>query len=334
MYCNKCGKEVPGGSAFCPSCGAPVSGGTESEVVIESEEALSSLAAPVKKKKRSKIPFLVLLLIVLLAGASVFVYRTFFSNQEKHIARQVESAPEDEAYEDLVVSDVKVEKKDNLGACLTFTLTNNTDLMLDFAYIDITADFGIIDEYGDKAETELDMSLACWEPYAGKNLNAIRFLAPGKNKVVMLPNQSDGVVASYTPENGDKQTFTLEDASNIEVETGKWGEVENGVVVFAPQECDLDIKLSPDGKLSGEITNNSEDRWRSVTVLMRAENKEGGPARTQLGAGRESTLSSFEYATLTAEYVKPGATADLELHLNADSPERAEAMYVIAYADV
>ena len=29
MYCTKCGKEIPSGSSFCPSCGTPVKGQEE-----------------------------------------------------------------------------------------------------------------------------------------------------------------------------------------------------------------------------------------------------------------------------------------------------------------
>lgn len=30
MFCAKCGKEIPEGATFCPSCGAPVGGATQS----------------------------------------------------------------------------------------------------------------------------------------------------------------------------------------------------------------------------------------------------------------------------------------------------------------
>lgn len=46
MFCPKCGKKVPEGSAFCPSCGAKLAVSTKADAGQETKEAPKAAAAP------------------------------------------------------------------------------------------------------------------------------------------------------------------------------------------------------------------------------------------------------------------------------------------------
>ena len=46
MFCPKCGKKVPEGSAFCPSCGAKLAVSTKVDAGQETKEAPKAAAAP------------------------------------------------------------------------------------------------------------------------------------------------------------------------------------------------------------------------------------------------------------------------------------------------
>lgn len=41
MFCARCGKEVPEGATFCPSCGAPVQGGAAAGASVSGLDALT-----------------------------------------------------------------------------------------------------------------------------------------------------------------------------------------------------------------------------------------------------------------------------------------------------
>ncbi|EEA89277.1 hypothetical protein COLSTE_02564 [Collinsella stercoris DSM 13279] len=254
--------------------------------------------------------------------------------EDPHVAKQAESGVEEEAYEDLEVSGIKADDEEGLGRCVKLTVTNNTDEIARNVEITATGDFEIVDEYGDKDKTQLEMTLSCWSPGYGTG-GTIAYLMPGENEVVLLAEKGDGTVASYTPDNGDEQKFGLEDASDIEIETGGWEQLEQNYDILTPEECDLTIDIAPDGKLSGTITNNTEDRWRKAEVFLRAEDGNGGPGGALLKMASDDLRTSFSYADVYAEYVKPGATVDLvsEVGARSEAP-RAEAIYVLVEKDV
>lgn len=337
MFCPKCGKKAPEGSSFCPSCGSPLTE-KESTVNVEStpdDSSEPSLAPVPMKKKRSKRPLIAAVAIALVAVGGFMCIRALAAPKEDpHVTKQAESGVEEEAYEDLEVSGIKADDEEGLGRCVKLTVTNNTDEIARNVEITATGDFEIVDEYGDKDKTQLEMKLSCWSPGYGTS-GTIVYLMPGENEVVLLAEIGDGTVASYTPENGDEQKFGLEDASDIEIETGDWEQLEQNYDILTPEECDLTIDIAPDGKLSGTITNNTEDRWRKAEVFLRAEDGNGGPGGALLKMGSDDLRTSFSYGDVYAEYVKPGATVDLvsEVGARSEAP-RAEAIYVLVEKDV
>ena len=73
MFCEHCGKQIPDGSRFCESCGAPVaarSGGqtpayTQPTRPVQARPAQNAAAQPTKRKVRLG-PILLVLAVVLL----------------------------------------------------------------------------------------------------------------------------------------------------------------------------------------------------------------------------------------------------------------------------
>lgn len=51
MYCIKCGKQIPDGSSFCPSCGASQDGNDRQFAPVQHTESTSSQSIPNQKRK-------------------------------------------------------------------------------------------------------------------------------------------------------------------------------------------------------------------------------------------------------------------------------------------
>lgn len=62
MFCNKCGKELPNGSLFCPYCGAKVNSNIEQQSTDRDVDTQSA------KGNSSKIWIVILLIIFTIAG--------------------------------------------------------------------------------------------------------------------------------------------------------------------------------------------------------------------------------------------------------------------------
>ena len=62
------------------------------------------------------------------------------------------------------MSGIKADDEEGLGRCVKLTVTNNTDEIARNVEITATGDFEIVDEYGDKDKTQLEMKLSCWSP--------------------------------------------------------------------------------------------------------------------------------------------------------------------------
>lgn len=358
MYCNKCGKEVPEGSAFCPACGAavptvsapaaPAAEPVEEAPVYEvPSEPVSGAPAPArvvpaapptapeKPKKKSKKPFIAVIAIILVAVAGFAAWR-LLAAEPAHVAEQDQSGTAETVYEDFEVGDVRVLTDGDLGPRLEVTVTNNTgELVTDVTY-QATGDLAITDEYGDEGTVSDELSLTCWNPaysWFGSRI-CIAYLQPGENTVTLLPSNVSGVVASYTPETGDTQEFQLDEVENIEFEIQDADTLANGTQLLTPEECGVEIELAPDGSITGSITNNTDARWRSAKVYLRAENADGTPATAEFGNG--STSDAFGIGSLEAEYVRPGDTVDLEMNWGTGirDPARVVATYVVIEEDV
>ena len=112
MFCPKCGKESPEGSAFCPSCGAALPTATEPAASPATEAAAPEApiyevpggladsapapvrvapaappAAPEKPKKRSKKPLVAAVAVVLVAAAGFSAWR-LLTAKPAHVAEQ------------------------------------------------------------------------------------------------------------------------------------------------------------------------------------------------------------------------------------------------------
>lgn len=352
MYCSKCGKEVPEGSAFCPACGAPVPSGSApragvAEAVEEppvyevpAEPAGSGPApapaapaappaAPAERRKRSKKPLVALIAVIVVAVAGFFAWRALTA-KPAYVAEQDQSGTEETVYKDFEVGDVQVLTDGDLGPRLELTVTNNTGEIATGVDFEVTGDIAITDEYGDEGTVSDELELTAWEPAQD---DGIAYLLPGENAVTLIPSSPSGTVATYTPEKGDAQTFQLDEVENIEVEIGRGGTLGSGEQLLTPEECDVEIELSPDGTITGSITNNTDVRWRSATVYLRAENADGTPAT--LGLSTSSNAEAFDYGTIEVEYVRPGDTVDLEhgASLYMD-PARVVATHVVVEEDV
>lgn len=73
MYCRNCGEELPATAKFCKKCGTPVQ-----------KTAVTGESPKMKKPKKSKIPFILasLLLILFLAVGGLFLWRTISNFKE------------------------------------------------------------------------------------------------------------------------------------------------------------------------------------------------------------------------------------------------------------
>lgn len=352
MFCSKCGKEVPEGSAFCPACGAPVpSGGAPRAGVAKPVEEppvyevpaepsggapapaqvapAAPPAAPAERKKRSKKPLIAAIAVIVLAVAGLVAWRVLTA-KPAHVAEQDQSGTEETVYEDFEVGDVRLITDGDLGPRLELSVTNNTGEIATGVDFEVTGDIAITDEYGDEGTVSEELELMAWEP--GHD-GGIAYLLPGENAVTLIPLSPSGTVASYTPEKGDTQTFQLDEVENVEVEIGSGGTLGSGEQLLMPEDCDVEIELAPDGSITGSITNNTDVRWRSATIYLRSENADGTPAT--MGSGNNTNEEAFYYGEITVEYVRPGDTVDLEkgARMHYD-PARVVATYVIVEEDV
>lgn len=355
MYCSKCGKDVPEGSAFCPACGAavpavsapaaPAVEPVEEVLVYEMpSEPMNSAPAPARvapaappaapgrpaKKKRSKKPFIAVIAIVLVVAAGLVGWN-LLTAKPAHVAEQNQGGTAETVYEDFEVGEVRLLTDGNLGPRLEVSITNNTGEIATGVGFDATGDIAITDEYGDEGTVNADLNLVAWEPgvYGG----AIAYLQPGENTVTIIPEYPSGVVASYTPDQGDTQEFQLDEVENIEFEVGSTRGLGSGEQLLTPEDCGVEIELSPDGSITGSITNNTDVRWRRATVYLRAENADGTPAT--MGLNESTNDEAFNYGEITVEYVRPGETVDLEKGASMYyDPARVVATYVVIEEDV
>lgn len=355
MFCPKCGKESPEGSAFCPSCGAALPTATEPASAPATEAAAPEApiyelpggpadsapapvrvapaappAAPEKPKKRSKKPLVAAVAVVLVAAAGFSAWR-LLTAKPAHVAEQNQGGTAETVYEDFEVGEVRLLTDGNLGPRLEVSITNNTGEIATGVGFDATGDIAITDEYGDEGTVNADLNLVAWEPgvYGG----AIAYLQPGENTVTIIPEYPSGVVASYTPDQGDTQEFQLDEVENIEFEVGSTRGLGSGEQLLTPEDCGVEIELSPDGSITGSITNNTDVRWRRATVHLRAENADGTPAT--MGLNNSTNDEAFNYGEITVEYVRPGETVDLEKGASMYyDPARVVATYVVIEEDV
>ena len=355
MFCPKCGKESPEGSAFCPSCGAALPTATEPAASPATEAAAPEApiyevpggladsapapvrvapaappAAPEKPKKRSKKPLIAAVAVVLVAAAGFSAWR-LLTAKPVHVAEQDQGGTAETVYEDFEVGEVRLLTDGDLGPRLEVSIANNTGEIATDVGFDATGDIAITDEYGDEGTVNADLDLVAWEPgvYGG----AIAYLQPGENTVTIIPGYPSGVVASYTPDQGDTQEFRLDEVENIEFEVGSTRGLGSGEQLLAPEDCGVEIELSPDGSITGSITNNTDVRWRRATVHLRAENADGTPAT--MGFNESTNDEAFNYGEITVEYVRPGETVDLEKGASMYyDPARVVATYVVIEEDV
>lgn len=355
MFCPKCGKESPEGSAFCPSCGAALPTTTEpaaspATAAVAPEAPIYEVpggladsapaparvapaappAAPEKPKKRSKKPLVAAVAVVLVAAAGFSAWR-LLTAKPAHVAEQDQGGTAETVYEDFEVGEVRLLTDGDLGPRLEVSITNNTGEIATGVGFDATGDIAITDEYGDEGTVNADLNLVAWEPgvYGG----AIAYLQPGENTVTIIPEYPSGVVASYTPDQGDTQEFQLDEVENIEFEVGSTRGLGSGEQLLTPEDCGVEIELSPDGSITGSITNNTDVRWRRATVHLRAENADGTPAT--MGLNESTNDEAFNYGEITVEYVRPGETVDLEKGASMYyDPARVVATYVVIEEDV
>lgn len=330
MFCPKCGKKIADGVSFCPECGARIAAAQETTPGADTQNSQAQVASSaIAKKKRSKKPLAILIVLLVVAAGAFVGWRVLASQGDTVIAEDDTSGNEPgvEAYEDFTVGEVTY-ADGGAGPRLEFTVTNNTDETIVDASFSVKGEYAITDEYGDKGTTSGDLNLICWTPGRG---TAIAYLEPGENDVVLIPDNTAGVVATFGAEQGDVQDIDLDEVENIEVEVSGGQDLDSNVEILTPRECDLELSLNPDGTVNGTLTNNTEDRWREVTVYARLLDSDGGPcAPLSWGSNRDAF-----YSWLDAEYVKPGADADLSGNLPRDvEPSKIEAMYIVVDKDV
>lgn len=346
---------MPEGSAFCPACGAAVPAGgapqapaaepVEEVLVYEMpSEPMNSAPAPARvapaappaapgrpaKKKRSKKPLVAAVAVVLVAAAGFSAWR-LLTAKPAHVAEQDQGGTAETVYEDFEVDEVRLLTDGDLGPRLEVSITNNTGEIATSVGFDVTGDIAITDEYGDEGTVGADLDLIAWEPglYGG----AIAYLRPGENTVTIIPSDPSGVVARYTPDQGDAQEFRLDEVENIEFEVVSNRSLGSGEQLLAPEDCGVEIELSPDGSITGSITNNTDVRWRRATVYLRAENADGTPAT--MGLNESTNDEAFSYGEITVEYARPGETVDLEKGASRYyDPARVVATYVVIEEDV
>lgn len=333
MFCPKCGKKIADGVSFCPECGARIAAAQETTPGADTQNSQAQVASSaIAKKKRSKKP-LAILIVLLVVAAGAFVGWRVLASQGNTVTAEIkreETGSESVAHENLTVGEVKYVADGAPYPRLEVTVTNNTDKMMVNVPFSVEGVYEVTDEYGDIATETSELDLICWAPSGGVK---IAYLEPGDNEVTLIPGRNTWKVATYQPLKGDVQDITLADIDEFTVEVWGGNPIDNDTLILSPEECDLELTLNGDLSVSGSITNNTDDRWRSVTVCTRLLDADGGPSPfTVLNS---SATSPALWSELSVEYVKPGATEELsESLVDYSKTTQIEALYVVVKRDV
>lgn len=84
MYCIKCGKSIPDGSSFCPSCGAAQ--GENRTQPIDSQPTTNLNASTIPKKKKRKSGCLIGLLFAIIGLSLIFVIAMIPSSENEDVS--------------------------------------------------------------------------------------------------------------------------------------------------------------------------------------------------------------------------------------------------------
>lgn len=334
MFCPKCGKKIADGVSFCPECGARIAAaaqGTTPGSDAQNSQAQAASSA-IAKKKRSKKP-LAILIVLLVVAAGAFVGWRVLASQGDTVTAEIkreETGSESVAHENFTVGEVRYAADGAPYPRLEVIVTNNTDKTMVNVPFSVEGVYEVTDEYGDIATETSELDLTCWAPGGG---DKIAYLEPGDNEVTLIPTWNTWEVATYQPRKGDAQDITLADIDEFTVEVWGGNPIDNDTLILSPEECDLELTLNGDLSVSGSITNNTDDRWRSVTVCTRLLDADGGPS--PLTVFNSSGTSNALWSELSVEYVKPGATEELsESLVDYSKTTQIEALYVVVERDV
>ena len=334
MFCPKCGKEIPDQSTFCSHCGASVSTNNSSK---GSGSSANNSQKP--KKKTAPIVAIVAAVAVLAILAFVVVPNVFgqgnpqtsskekteqkADNDKKADNKKADSKDEDseasdknsdgttkKRYEDFTVSDVKVVTEGVKTPEITFTVTNNTDQIAQNVSVSAEATYSFLDNYGDEdtAETGLDV-------ISTENGNSsLPYVFPGENEFTLVPSDRDNIVATHSSDyTKETQKYTLKDVSDVTVNVDGGSFIDaNQYAVLSPDEYDVDLKMSAGSGYSPEltvtITNNTDYKWRSVSVYVVAIGKDGELAQVPNGS---SNSDAFHCGPLSEQYFNPGESKEM-----------------------
>lgn len=212
------------------------------------------------------------------------------------------------------MSNVRLNKDDTVPS-ITFTLTNNNELICSAASLGVTGGFSAKDGYGDA--TSVTEPLYVIDARNGSDM--LKDIAPGSIDLKLIPLKLDNVVATYKSDSSaEKQQLTISDLNDVHIEVSgasyyqppknDYAILGDSEYEFAPTTVVVDTWDGREGLsgISGQITNKTSFKWEKVQVFLASLNASGDYAGNTSLKKRAPLFFSLE-----AEYLKPGQTAEL-----------------------
>lgn len=215
-------------------------------------------------------------------------------------------------FDDTTVSNIKIDPDAAGGPKVTLTVTNNRPQIISDAQIEATGTYTISDEYGDEAENTGKLSLICTE----QGTNTIPYLLPGKNKIELIPESQDNIVATnwneYTEET---QVYRLQDLNDIDISIGAHILIDpDQYAVLDEDDYEINLDLARNNgspAINATITNKTDYRWHEATVYLVAIDANGQLAH-MVDGGKNS--AAFSAGPLTERYFNVGETKEIQLN--------------------
>lgn len=236
-------------------------------------------------------------------------------------------------FSDTTVSNIKIDPNAAGGPKVTLTVTNNLHQIIKDAQIEATGTYTISDEYGDEVENTGGLSLICTE----QGTSTIPYLLPGKNKIELIPESQDNIVATnwnkYTEET---QVYRLQDLNDIDISIGAHVLLDpDQYAVLDEDDYEIDLSMARNNNspvINATITNKTNYRWEEAQVYIAAIDANGQFAH-MIGGGKNS--AAFFTGPLTERYFNVGETKEVQLsYLDGLDVDHFEVQRVVVKKDL
>lgn len=231
------------------------------------------------------------------------------------------------------VSNIKIDPNAAGGPKVTLTVTNNLHQIIMDAQIEATGTYTISDEYGDEVENTSKLALICTE----QGTSTIPYLLPGKNKIELIPESQDNIVAAnwnkYTEE---RQVYRLQDLNDIDISIGAHVLLDpDQYAALDEDDYEIDLSMARNNNspvINATITNKTNYRWEEAQVYIAAIDANGQFAH-MIDGGKNS--AAFFTGPLTERYFNVGETKEVQLsYLDGLDVDHFEVQRVVVKKDL